>query len=135
MIEHFKEGLRRWSDFEGRSTRPAFWWFQLSFFLILLAISFVGEALPAAIGGVFSIVGVLFVLLMIVPSLSMAVRRLHDTGKSGWYYLLTVIPLVGFVIMIVLMIQETQPYANKWGPVPGDDEDDGLVNSLVGDNE
>ena len=73
---------------------------------------------------------------MIVPTLSISIRRLHVSGMSGWNQLWVLIPGIGFIIMIILWSQRTQSHSNRWAPIPGEnDEEDDFVNSLVGEND
>ena len=60
----------------------------------------------------------LYVLAMIIPSLSVSIRRLHDTGHSGWWYFIIIIPLIGPVWLFVLLVTDSKPEENKWGPNP-----------------
>jgi uncharacterized membrane protein YhaH (DUF805 family) len=80
---------------------------------------------------ILTAVVVLFFLGTFIPQLAISVRRLHDAGHSGWMYLLTMIPYIGTVAWIVFGVLETQPRANKWGPIPGGEEESTLKNALV----
>lgn len=88
--------------FTGRARRSEYWWFYL--FNILVA------WIP--------IIGWLWALAVLIPSLAVGVRRLHDTGKSGWYLLFCLIPLVGSILLIVWFCQDSEPGPNKYGPSP-----------------
>lgn len=129
MIDYVKMGLTdKYSDFSSRSTRPEFWWFQLGMFLASMVLMMLFGLLGFVIGDlgsgtigfivIFGLVGILG-LGLIIPSLAITVRRLHDSGKSGWYYLFALIPYIGGLILLVLCIMETEPRTNKWGPIPG----------------
>ena len=61
----------------------------------------------------------IYSLATIIPSLAVAIRRLHDVGQSGWFALISLVPLVGGIILLVFLAKESQPQTNKWGPVPG----------------
>ena len=97
--------LTKYADFNGRAARPEFWWFVLAQLVVGLILNMV---LPL-LGGLFS-------LAMLVPSLAVGSRRLHDIGKSGWLQLLALIPLVGWVILIYWAAQPGDPAANQYGP-------------------
>ena len=99
--------LTKYADFNGRAARPEFWWFMLAQFVVGLILNMV---LPL-LGGLFS-------LAMLVPSLAAGSRRLHDIGKSGWLQLLALIPLVGWVILIYWAAQPGDPAANQYGSPP-----------------
>ena len=102
-----KTCLTKYADFNGRAARPEFWWFML----VLLIVSMILNAVVAVLGMIFS-------LATLVPSLSAGARRLHDTGKTGWLQLLWFIPLIGWAVMIYLLAQPGQPEANKYGALP-----------------
>ena len=99
--------LTKYADFNGRAARPEFWWFVLAQFVVGLILNMV---LPL-LGGLFS-------LAMLAPSLAAGSRRLHDIGKSGWLQLLALIPLVGWVILIYWAAQPGDPAANQYGSPP-----------------
>ena len=96
---NFQDSIRvcftKYADFNGRAARPEFWWFALFTFLASLAISLLSPVLNA----VFSIATLL-------PSIAVGARRLHDTNRSGWWLLLWLVPLVGWIVLIVFFAQE-----------------------------
>ncbi|HEX6264434.1 MAG TPA: DUF805 domain-containing protein [Actinomycetota bacterium] len=108
--------LSKYADFHGRAGRPEFWWFFLATWLIGTVIYLLAGAADSAflwlIGGVIS-------LALLLPYLAVLVRRLHDTGRSGWWYFISLIPLVGFIILVVFLATEGQPGQNEYGPPPG----------------
>ena len=69
-------------------------------------------------GGILSILSVIWSLAIFLPSLAVCIRRLHDIGKSGWWYLLAFIPLVGAIILIIWFCKDSEPGANAYGPNP-----------------
>ena len=94
----FGESIRvcfnKYADFNGTASRPEFWWFQL--FIILVA---------AALGLFSTTLASLFYLAVLLPDLAVGARRLHDTGKSGWWQLLLIVPL-GIIVLIVFWVME-----------------------------
>ncbi|HEV6967820.1 MULTISPECIES: DUF805 domain-containing protein [Roseateles] len=88
--------FKKYADFSGRASRSEYWWFFLFILLGSAALSYVSHALS----GVFAI-GTL------LPSLAAATRRLHDTGRSGWWQLIALVPLVGWIVLFVLLAQES----------------------------
>lgn len=91
-------------NFKGRSSRSEYWWG----FLFNSLLSCVLPAIPL-VGGLLS-------LAMMVPGVALAVRRMHDIGKSGWYLLMGLIPLAGPIIVLVYCCTASQTEANQWGP-------------------
>ncbi len=109
----YLEVLKKYAVFEGRARRTEYW----AFFLVNLLIFF----LLSAVGGLLGIPVVLarlYSLAVFVPGLAVSVRRLHDTGRSGWYLLIGLIPVIGSLIVLVLMLLDSQPGANAYGPNP-----------------
>jgi uncharacterized membrane protein YhaH (DUF805 family) len=114
MIENWKlVVLERYAKFDGRAGRAEFWWFALANLVIYTALVILTQ-----ISGIFLVLYIVFALAMLVPSLAVAIRRLHDTDKSGWLILLGLIPLVGFIILLVFYIQEGTPGPNQYGAGP-----------------
>ena len=91
-------------NFKGRSSRSEYWWGYLFNFLLGLALNFV-----PLIGGLLSVA-------MIIPGVALAIRRMHDIGKSGWYMLMALIPLAGPIIALVYLCTASETEANQWGP-------------------
>jgi uncharacterized membrane protein YhaH (DUF805 family) len=102
--------------FKDRSTRSAYWYFVLFLFIAGFVTSIVDVVLfkPKTVGPINGI----FSLATIIPGLALAVRRLHDIGRTGWWVLLGVIPIIGWIILIVWACQPTLPQPNKYGPPP-----------------
>ena len=114
-----------YANFRDRARRKEYWGFYL-FYLVGLAVLVVaGLAADAATGNLddegpyvsFTLVG-LYMLAMLVPGIAMAVRRQHDIGLSGWFYLLIFVPYIGGMILFVFALIPSQKHENKWGPVP-----------------
>jgi uncharacterized membrane protein YhaH (DUF805 family) len=111
---------QRATDFSGRSRRKEYWYFQLfnaivMIFLGLFAVAFSDQGKPAMIP-----FGLMFAygLVLFVPSLAVTVRRLHDIGKSGWWYLIAFVPLIGGLVLFVFTVLDSDPDRNEYGPNP-----------------
>src|SRR5215813_453221 len=107
-------GFSNYFNFKGRSTRSAYWYFTLFMFIASLIAGIADVLLfhpeyVGPIGGIFS-------LATIIPSLSVFVRRLHDIGRTGWWLLLGLIPIIGWIVLIVWACQPTVPQTNAYGP-------------------
>jgi len=104
--------FRKYAEFKGRASRAEYWWFVLFAILAYIAAGIVATALENAAPTVLLLLGLL------LPSLSVAVRRLHDTGRPGWWYLIAFVPF-GSIVLIVFLAQPGEANANQYGPAPG----------------
>jgi uncharacterized membrane protein YhaH (DUF805 family) len=117
----FQLALKKYAVFSGRSQRSEYWYFVLFYLLIYIGLSIVDGVIGAKVAnGTVGLLSTLFSLAMLVPSLSVTVRRLHDTGRSGWWLLVAFVPLVGGIVLLVFMVQDSQAGANEHGPNPKD---------------
>ena len=108
----YVEVLKKYVVFEGRARRKEYWYFVL----ISVIISIILRLIDTAIG--INVLATIYGLAVLLPSLGVAVRRLHDTGRSGWWIFINLIPLVGFIIWLVFMFTDSQVGENKYGPSP-----------------
>jgi uncharacterized membrane protein YhaH (DUF805 family) len=107
-----KTCFAKYVDFKGRASRAEYWWFALFVGLVYV----VGVVLISIDENVGALLFVVALLGVILPQLAAAVRRLHDTGKSGAWYLIALVPYIGGIWLIVLLAQKSQPGANIYGP-------------------
>ncbi|GAB5534948.1 MAG: DUF805 domain-containing protein [Rubricoccaceae bacterium] len=115
-------------DFDGRASRKEYWMFVAVYLAIYIGASIVGAILGVASDTLALLVSLgvgLFGLAVILPSIGIAVRRLHDTGRSGWFILLGMIPLLGLIVLY-FMILEGDSGPNEYGPDPLDPYADDL---------
>ena len=104
--------LSNYAGFSGRARRSEYWWFSLFGFLVGLVAAVLDGAL--SLGFLYP----LAVLALLLPSLAVGVRRLHDTGRSGWWMLLGLVPLVGAIVLLVFFVQDSDAGTNAHGPSP-----------------
>lgn len=102
-------------DFSSRTRRRDYWLTKLIHFLVLYPLFLAIEYLPSQLNLILSVI---IFLALLIPNLAMDIRRLHDTGKSGWNILLSFIPVVGIIILIVFWCTDSEKGANKYGPNP-----------------
>ena len=114
FTEAVERGFQNYANFCGRASRSEYWWWLLFQLLICLFATIVG----ASIGAAGAILTVLVSLGMFLPSLSVAIRRLHDVGHSGWWYLLGIIPVIGAIVLLVWYCSASEPQSNRFGDVP-----------------
>jgi len=110
----------KYADFSGRASRSEFWWFALFTFIVMVVLEVIVLAVQSS-GILLTIFGLVFLVVavgLIVPSLAAIVRRLHDTGKSGWLFLLVLIPLVGGIVLLVFYLLPSDAKANAYGEPP-----------------
>jgi len=108
----YMEVMKKYAVFEGRAHRTEFWMFVLFNFIISFALGIVQNAI-----GLGSALSGLYTLAILVPSIAVSARRLHDTGRSGWWQLIGLIPLIGFIVLIVFYVQDSKA-DNKFGANP-----------------
>jgi len=109
--------LKRYADFSGRSRRKEFWMFMLFILIVYIAIIALSVIGGEAVAGILGIVLIVFALGIFIPSLAVQVRRFHDQGKSGWFVLLNLIPIVSLVVLVFMCI-EGDKGPNEYGPDP-----------------
>ena len=110
-MNYFIDALKKYADFNGRASRQEYW----MFFLVYIILYVVANIIDSIIG--LALFSTVFSLAMLVPGLSIAARRLHDTGRSGWMQLIGIIPIVGWIIMIVFLTQDSHD-DNDYGVNP-----------------
>lgn len=118
-MEWFLKVLRQYADFNGRARRKEYW----MFILINMIFGFVAMLLDNLLGIADPVIGYgaiygLYTLALIIPGIAVAVRRLHDIGKSGWMLLIAFIPLIGAIWLIVLMCTDSNAGENQYGANP-----------------
>lgn len=117
-FEYYKKCFRQYADFKGRARRAEYWYFVLYNWLISIAVSLVDMLTLGAGENGMGLLGLIYSLVILIPSLAASVRRMHDTGRSGWTLLLSFIPIIGWILVIVYSCQDSQPGSNKWGANP-----------------
>jgi len=121
IMNYYLEVLKKYAVFSGRARRKEYWMFVL-FNLVIITVlilidSLMGTFSPQAGLGLLS---GLYSLAVLLPSIAVTVRRLHDTGRSGWWILLGLIPIIGGIVLLIFMVLNSEPGANQYGPNPKD---------------
>ena len=115
--------MHNYANFNGRASRSEYWWFFLFGFLAVIpamildgltGIVLIDAGAGISYGPFYVLTGLGFLL----PGISVMVRRLHDSGRSGWWYFIGLVPCVGIIILLVFLIQDGQPHPNDYGEVP-----------------
>jgi uncharacterized membrane protein YhaH (DUF805 family) len=136
----FGESIRtvfgKYATFSGRARRSELWWWVLFVIIVsavlavidtLLGWRFGSTTVTTTVNGVTTnspgpkaggVLESIWALVILLPGISVAVRRLHDTGKSGWWWWLNIICCIGGLILLIFYVQKSDPIENKYGPVP-----------------
>ncbi len=128
FTDSIKTCFSKYATFSGRASRPEYWWFVVFFIVADLLLATLDSVLFGTVVTTSNsfeastntpILSGLFGLAMFLPTISVTVRRLHDGGRSGWWYWIALIPLVGFIVLIVWLASAGERVANRYGPQPG----------------
>jgi uncharacterized membrane protein YhaH (DUF805 family)/cold shock CspA family protein len=121
----WRAATANYANFRDRARRKEFWGFVLFYILAWIAVGVLGLLVDNALGlldeekpYVSVTLSILFFLAMLIPGVAVTVRRQHDIGLSGWFYLLAFLPYIGGMILLVFSLIPSQKHENKWGPVP-----------------
>jgi uncharacterized membrane protein YhaH (DUF805 family) len=120
-MEWYLKVMRQYADFSGRARRKEYWMFIL--FNVIFAI--IAMVLDNVLGlnfeeGSGGPIYIIYALIALIPGLAVAVRRLHDVGKSGWMFFIVLIPIIGSIWLLVLMCSEGESSSNAYGSNPKD---------------
>ena len=118
-INWVMSALKKYAVFSGRSQRSEYWFYILIYMILYIVLSVIDAVLGlysnhAQIG----LLSGLLALVLFIPSIAVAARRLHDTGRTGWWQLIAFIPLIGIIVLIVFLASDSEPGTNKYGPNP-----------------
>jgi uncharacterized membrane protein YhaH (DUF805 family) len=112
-VNWYLDVLKKYAVFTGRARRKEYWMFALFNVIIAIALGIIEGIVggPGVLGGLYG-------LAVLIPSIAVGVRRLHDTGRSGWWILIGLVPVIGFIVLIVFFVADSQPGTNGYGPNP-----------------
>jgi len=112
VIDYYTGVLKNYAGFEGRARRAEYWQFVLGNVIVAVVLAILGALIK------FPYLVILYYLAILVPTLAVGVRRLHDTSKSGWWLLIALVPFVGGIILLVFTCLDSTPGDNQYGPNP-----------------
>ncbi|MGH8072565.1 MAG: DUF805 domain-containing protein [Lysobacter sp.] len=122
-MDWYLKVLKNYVGFEGRARRKEYWMFALFNLIVSIVLAVIdgigGFMTESGIG----MLGLLYTLAVLLPSIAVGVRRLHDIDKSGWWLLLIFIPLIGAIVLLVFAVMEGTRGSNRFGEDPKSDED------------
>ena len=109
----YMQALKKYAVFAGRARRKEFWMFFLVYVIIVVVLSLIEWmiGLPGILSAIYS-------LALLIPSIAVTVRRLHDTGRTGWWWWIGLVPVIGIIVLLVFMALEGEPGQNQYGPDP-----------------
>ncbi|APG28665.1 hypothetical protein A7E78_12980 [Syntrophotalea acetylenivorans] len=110
--------LKKYFVFQGRARRKEYWMFTLFNMLVYIALMIIEGILGMGGEGGLGLLSTLYTLAVLLPALGVSVRRLHDTGRSGWWLLIGLVPLIGGIVLFIFMVLDSQPASNQYGPNP-----------------
>jgi len=115
----YLEVLKKYAAFSGRARRKEYWYFFLFNIIIHIVLAVIDSitgsfSLEAGIG----LLGGIYALAVLIPGVAVTVRRLHDTERSGWWFLIALVPLIGAIVLLVFLVQDSKPGQNQYGANP-----------------
>ncbi len=110
--------LKNYVTFDGRARRKEYWLFFLINLIISIILSVVDSSIAGSGASNIGILSTIYSLAVFLPGVAVSIRRLHDTGRTGWWLLIALIPLIGAIVLLVFMVQDSKPGANRFGANP-----------------
>ena len=112
-MNYYIKALKQYTVFEGRATRSEYWYFMLISQIISLILIVIGYSM-----GIFGLLNLIYNLGILLPTLALGARRLHDIGKTGWWQLIGLIPLIGAIVLLIFFVLDSQYGINEYGKDP-----------------
>ena len=115
----YLQALKQYAVFKGRARRKEYWFFALFNLIVsvvLTVVDYMTGSLDPELG--VGLLSGIYSLAILIPSLAVTVRRLHDTDRTGWWVLIAFIPLIGAIVLLVFMLLDSKPGDNRYGPNP-----------------
>lgn len=112
-MNYYVHVLKNYANFNGRARRSEYWWYTLINILIVTGITVISSIIP-----ILFFLYPIYMLATLIPSLAVAVRRMHDSNKSGWMLLVSLIPIIGGIWLLILLLTEGTKGDNQYGPDP-----------------
>lgn len=111
--------LKKYTVFDGRAQRAEYWYFILFHLCAIIILSIVDGILGTVhpVSGI-GYIGMIYMLAVLLPAIGVGIRRLHDTGRTGWWLLISFIPFIGPIVLLIFFVQDSAPGDNEYGPNP-----------------
>jgi uncharacterized membrane protein YhaH (DUF805 family) len=118
-VSWYLEALKKYAVFSGRARRTEFWYFVLFNIIVTIVLSLIDRLIGTFSGTAnLGILSGIYGLAVVIPTLAVTVRRLHDTDRTGWWILIGLIPLIGTIVLLVFYLTPGTPGSNRYGPDP-----------------
>jgi uncharacterized membrane protein YhaH (DUF805 family) len=117
-VDWYISVLKQYAVFSGRSRRKEYWFFALFNLIISIVLGIVDGIFGLSVGEGFGLLGLLYMLAVLLPAIGVSIRRLHDTGRSGWWLLLAFVPIIGAIVLLIFFVLDSQPEPNEYGANP-----------------
>jgi len=114
----YMQSLKKYAAFTGRARRREYWTFVIVNDIICLILGLIEGLTGITAESDYSVLAIIFSLLVLIPTLAVTVRRLHDTGRSGWWLLIGLIPIIGVLVLLIFFVLDSQAGTNEYGPSP-----------------
>jgi uncharacterized membrane protein YhaH (DUF805 family) len=111
-MNYYLEVIKKYTVFTGRAGRSEYWYYILFNLIAVIILSIIDKFIG------HSVLTRLYVLAVLLPSVGVTMRRLHDTGRDSWWICIVLIPVIGHLILVYFMVQDSEPGENKYGPNP-----------------
>ncbi|MFN1650048.1 DUF805 domain-containing protein [Vibrio rotiferianus] len=119
MFDWYYKVILNYTNFNGRARRQEYWYFTLVNVLVNLVMGIIDRAIGSATQmDNFGFFGVIYALFIMIPSIAVTVRRLHDSGRTGWWALIAFVPVIGILVLLYFLIQDSEEGSNQYGANP-----------------
>ncbi len=110
--------LKKYAVFSGRARRKEYWYFVLFNTIISFVLGIIESLAGIGAGMDYSVLAGIYSLAVLLPSIGVSIRRLHDTGRSGWWLFIALVPIIGAIIILIFTVGDSQEGTNQYGPSP-----------------
>jgi uncharacterized membrane protein YhaH (DUF805 family) len=118
LMNWYLDAWKNYFTFSGRSRRTAYWMFVLFNIIAIILANIIDNVLGLAGPGGYGPISAIYGLAVFIPGLALAIRRLHDAGRTGWWMLIGFVPVIGLIVLIIFFVTDSQPGSNQYGPNP-----------------
>ncbi|MHA2771378.1 DUF805 domain-containing protein [Vibrio harveyi] len=119
MFDWYYRVILNYSNFSSRARRQEYWYFTLVNVLVNLVMGIIDRVIGSVMQmDNFGFFGVIYALFIMIPSIAVTVRRLHDSGRTGWWALIAFVPIIGVLVLLYFLIQDSEEGSNQYGATP-----------------